>query len=120
MVLSEASEQWRSTPEHFAFCFRRKALSYCSPRFCADYCVRNDEDEIMKPRSFVGLSAFIVSAVALVPAITLAQTKSLKDQIVGTWNIVSVSVPQKDGKKFYPYGTNSKGMLVLTNDGHFI
>jgi len=74
----------------------------------------------MKHGSIIGLSGLIASALALVPAITFAQAKSLKDQLVGTWNIVSVSVTQKDGKKIYPYGSNSKGMLVLTNDGHFI
>ena len=68
----------------------------------------------------LGLSALTASALALVPATTLADMQSLKNQLVGTWNIVSVSVTQKDGKKFYPYGTNSKGLLVLTNDGHFI
>jgi hypothetical protein len=45
--------------------------------------------------------------------------KSLKDQIVGTWNFVVAEVTAPDGKKSFPFGETPKGILIFTADGHF-
>jgi hypothetical protein len=65
------------------------------------------------------LSAITTLALALVPSSGIAQQKSLKDQLVGTWNITSVNVERNDGTKVQPFGPNPKGLLTLTSDGHF-
>jgi len=48
-----------------------------------------------------------------------AQQKSLRDQIVGTWNFVVAEVVAPDGKKSFPFGETPKGVLIFTADGHF-
>ncbi len=45
--------------------------------------------------------------------------KSLKDQIVGTWDFVVAEVTAPDGKKSFPFGETPKGILIFTTDGHF-
>ena len=40
--------------------------------------------------------------------------KSLKDQIVGTWNFVVAEVTSPDGKKSFPFGETPKGILIFT------
>lgn len=48
-----------------------------------------------------------------------AQTKTLKEQIVGTWIFGVAEVVAPDGKKSFPFGETPKGMLIFTADGHF-
>ena len=45
--------------------------------------------------------------------------KSLKDQIVGTWNFVVAEVTAPDGGKSFPFGETPKGILIFTADGRF-
>jgi hypothetical protein len=45
--------------------------------------------------------------------------KSLKQQIVGTWDFVVAEVTAPDGKKSYPFGETPKGILIFTPDGRF-
>jgi Lipocalin-like domain len=48
-----------------------------------------------------------------------AQQKSAKEQIVGTWTLVSVTSEMDDGKTAEPFGASPKGVSIFTNDGHF-
>ena len=45
--------------------------------------------------------------------------KSLREQIIGTWDFVVAEVTAPDGKKSFPFGETPKGILVFTLDGHF-
>jgi hypothetical protein len=45
--------------------------------------------------------------------------KSLKQQIVGTWEFVMAEVTAPDGKKSFPFGETPKGILIFTPDGRF-
>jgi len=45
--------------------------------------------------------------------------KSLKQQIVGTWDFVVAEVTAPDGKKSFPFGETPKGILIFTPDGRF-
>ena len=59
-------------------------------------------------------------AIALSAGAAAAQSpKSLKDQIVGTWNFVVAEVTAPDGKKSFPFGETPKGILIFTADGRF-
>ena len=49
----------------------------------------------------------------------VAQQKSLKEQLVGTWRLVSSHTVRKDGSKLDNLGPNPKGILIYTSDGHF-
>ena len=44
--------------------------------------------------------------------------KTIKDQLVGAWSVVSVVV-DNDGKRTEPFGPAPKGMFIFTADGHF-
>ena len=58
-------------------------------------------------------------AVALAGSQAGAQQKSLRDQIVGSWNFVVAEVVAPDGKKSFPFGETPNGVLIFTADGHF-
>ena len=60
-----------------------------------------------------------VLAAALVCGQAGAQQKSLRDQIVGTWNFVVAEVVAPDGKKSFPFGETPNGVLIFTADGQF-
>ena len=47
------------------------------------------------------------------------QPKSLKDQLVGTWNFIVAEITAPDGNKSFPFGETPKGILIFTPDGHF-
>jgi len=57
--------------------------------------------------------AFGIGAAAAQPA------KSMREQIVGTWDFVVAEVTAPDGKKSFPFGETPKGILVFTPDGRF-
>ena len=67
----------------------------------------------------IGLSATAALGLALSSQGAVAQ-KSLKDQIVGTWAIVSQVQTLKDGSTRHPAGMNPKGVNVFTADGQFV
>jgi hypothetical protein len=70
----------------------------------------------MKPPTI----AAAMLALALSAGAAAAQpAKSLKDQIVGTWNFVVAEVTAPDGKKSFPFGETPKGILIFTADGRF-
>lgn len=67
----------------------------------------------------LGVVAFLVSAVLSEVSHAQPQSRSLKDNIVGTWTAVSQYVDQ-DGKRLEPFGSNPKGMVVYDGNGRFI
>ena len=48
-----------------------------------------------------------------------AQKNAIKDQLVGTWALVSVISEARDGDTMEPFGTNPKGMIMFSSEGHF-
>ena len=58
----------------------------------------------------------LCTGVALYGGDSVGQEKPLKDQIVGTWTLVSVTDVSNDGARVNRLGPNPKGSLVL--DGH--
>src|SRR3954447_23278889 len=70
----------------------------------------------MKPGTIVAA----VLALALSAAAAIAQpAKTLKEQIIGTWDFVVAEVTAPDGKKSFPFGETPKGILIFTPDGRF-
>lgn len=66
--------------------------------------------------SFVVITAL---GLVLLPGSTLAQQKSLKEQLVGVWTIVAWEQMNKDGSKFHRFGSNPKGIHVFDANGRF-
>jgi Lipocalin-like domain len=58
-------------------------------------------------------------AVGLSASNSLAQQKSLKEQLVGTWTLVSSDQVRPDGSKLKQFGANPKGINVFDANGRF-
>jgi hypothetical protein len=50
---------------------------------------------------------------------TVAQQRSLKEQLVGTWTLVSADTTAPDGTKTALFGADPKGILFLDARGHY-
>jgi Lipocalin-like domain len=72
----------------------------------------------MNWRSVLGISAMTVFGLALVPGSVVGQQKSLKEQLVGTWFLVSTQTMTQSGLR-YPYGTEPKGIFILDPNGRY-
>jgi lipocalin-like protein len=66
-----------------------------------------------------GTVAALLALVASAGVAAAQPAKSLKEQIVGTWNFVVAEITAPDGKKSFPFGETPKGILIFTADGHF-
>ena len=73
----------------------------------------------MNRRHILCLSVTIALGLALLPGSTLAQEKSLKEQLAGTWTIISNDNVAPDGTKRQLFGPNPKGILVLAANGQY-
>jgi Lipocalin-like domain len=58
-------------------------------------------------------------AVGLSASVSLAQQKSLKEQLIGTWTLVSSDQVRRDGSKLSQFGANPKGISVFDANGRF-
>jgi hypothetical protein len=83
---------------------------------CAE-ALKKEED--MNRRSVLTKSVPIVLAAALLPSSLVAQQKSIKDQLVGTWIFVSAQDVKPDGSKVDPWGPNPKGAAMYDANGRF-
>jgi hypothetical protein len=73
----------------------------------------------MNHRHIITLSAITASGLALLPGSAASQQKSLKDQLVGTWAIVSQDQTLPNGNKLQPLGANPKGVNFYDANGRF-
>src|SRR5215471_7916951 len=65
-----------------------------------------------------GLSAMLAVGLASLPESTIAQQRSFKEQLVGTWTVVSCDSTSVNGAK-QPYCANPNGILILDISGHY-
>src|SRR3974377_1265916 len=59
----------------------------------------------------------VVSIAMLDSAVSSAMAQMLKQELVGTWEVVSV-VNDNNGKKSEPYGSHPMGYLMFDPGGH--
>ena len=74
----------------------------------------------MKPRTILVLATTASFALILLSSNVMAQTKSLKDQLVGTWTVTSQEQVRKDGSKLERFGANPKGIAIFEASGRFV
>ena len=73
----------------------------------------------MNPRDVLILCATMGLGTALLPGNAVAQQKTLKEQLVGTWTLVSAETTAQDGTKTALFGTNPKGIVMFDAGGRF-
>ena len=73
----------------------------------------------MNLRHILSLSAIASLGLALLSGSAVSQQKSLKEQLVGTWTIVSNDNVAPDGAKRQIFGPNPKGIMILDGDGRY-
>jgi Lipocalin-like domain len=64
-------------------------------------------------------TALLCLAIGLSASNSLAQQKSLKEQLLGTWTLVSSDQVRADGSKLKQFGANPKGINVFDANGRF-
>jgi Lipocalin-like domain len=64
-------------------------------------------------------TALLCLAVGLSASASFAQQKSLKEQLVGTWMLVSSDQVRPDGSKLSQFGANPRGINVFDANGRF-
>jgi hypothetical protein len=70
----------------------------------------------MKRRSILSISAMTVLGLALLPSSIVAQQGTLKQQLVGTWTLVSCDV---SGPSCVNPNVNPNGTLILDAGGRY-
>jgi len=76
----------------------------------------------MKRRNTLTLTTIALvcfTTVALPAADTAAQQKALKDELTGSWTLVSIEVTPPTGTKREEFGANPKGILILDAGGRY-
>ena len=71
-------------------------------------------------RSILNIAVITAMGLALPSSSAIAQTKSIKDQLVGTWTLVSWEQATPDGTKRQDFGPNPKGVTTFDASGHII
>jgi len=64
-------------------------------------------------------TALLCFAIGSAASPSLAQQTSLKEQLVGTWTLVSSDQMRPDGSKLKQFGANPKGINVFDANGRF-
>jgi len=76
----------------------------------------------MTRRFLIGFPAAVLLCTGLAFGVTdaPAQQKSLKDQLVGTWTLVSIEQTDKEGRKQDLFGSNPRGIQVFDVSGQWV
>ena len=73
----------------------------------------------MNRRYIISLSALTALGFALLPSTAISKQKSLKDQLVGTWTLVSSNLLSKVGIKSDRWGPNPRGRAIFEANGRY-
>jgi hypothetical protein len=80
---------------------------------------QKSERNTMNQRSIIILSAITTLGLAVLPTGAVSQQKLLKDQLVGTWRLVSNDNVAPDGTKRQIFGANPRGILIFEANGRY-
>ena len=64
-------------------------------------------------------SAVLLAVLLGMGAASAQPAKSLREQLVGTWDFVIAEITAGNGTKTLPFGDKPKGQVIFTADGHF-
>ncbi len=61
-----------------------------------------------------------ILGIAVLTAPASGQQKSLKDQLLGAWHLVSIDSVRADGSRLTVFGDNPQGIAFFDGTGHYI
>jgi hypothetical protein len=73
----------------------------------------------MNRRNILRLSVITALGFALLPGSAVAQQKTLKEQLIGTWSFVSWERTYPDGQKNQAFGADPNGINSFDSNGRF-
>ena len=73
----------------------------------------------MNNRNLLSVCAIAALGLAALPGAAVAQQKSMKDQMVGTWTLLVNDYVKADGTHVPAFGPNPNGSVIFTPDGHY-
>jgi hypothetical protein len=74
----------------------------------------------MNRRSVLGITAMAGLGLAMLLGNALGQQKSPKEQLLGTWSLVSIDAVRQDGNRVSLFGPKPKGIAMFDGGGHYI
>lgn len=74
----------------------------------------------MNRRRFTRVSSMTALGMSLLVGSAFGQQRSLTEQLLGTWILVSHESVRADGTRIPVYGVNPKGIAFFDAEGHFI
>jgi len=74
----------------------------------------------MNRRGLIKVSVMTFLGLVALPGSALGQQKSLKEQLQGAWNLVSIDYVRADGNRSSTFGDNPKGIAFFDGTGHYI
>jgi hypothetical protein len=74
----------------------------------------------MNRRNVTTLFVIAAAGLGVLSGPMLAQQKSLKDQLVGSWTFISALETYPDGRKTDRWGPNPKGTLMFDANGRYV
>jgi hypothetical protein len=73
----------------------------------------------MSRSSILGMAAMTALGLAALSGGVVAQERTLKEQLIGTWTLVSSDQVRPDGSKLKQFGVNPTGVNLFEANGHF-
>jgi hypothetical protein len=74
----------------------------------------------MNRRRIVGVGATVALGMSLLAGSTVAEQKSVKEQLLGAWSLVSIEFVRPDGSRLSTFGADPKGIAFFDAGGHYI
>jgi hypothetical protein len=77
------------------------------------------KENIMNRPSILGIAAMTALGLAVLPS-SVAQQNSLREQLLGTWTLVSSDQVRPDGSRLQQFGAKPTGVNVFGANGPFL
>jgi hypothetical protein len=81
---------------------------------------KQSKENTMNRRHILSLSVMTTLGIAVLPGSAVAQEKSLKEQLVGTWTVTSWNQDVASGPQFQRFGANPNGVHVFDANGRYV
>src|SRR5882762_4439633 len=74
----------------------------------------------MNRHRIIGMCATAALGMSLFAGSTVAQQRSVKEQLLGAWSLVSIEFVRPDGGRLSTFGADPKGIAFFDAGGHYV